>query len=93
MDFLPEELKQKLLHNGAPENRDKDHAPVVRLYLPGTVCEWLLSELEPDDNPDIAFGLCDLGLGFPELGSVSLSELASIRFSFQSVKRETTFQA
>jgi hypothetical protein len=30
-------------------------------------------------EPDILFGLCDLGMGFPELGSVRLSELQSVR--------------
>jgi hypothetical protein len=28
---------------------------------------------------DLAFGLCDLGLGCPELGYVSLTELRSVR--------------
>ncbi len=45
---------------------------------------WLQrnSPLGPDSiSPDRAriFGLCDLGMGFPELGYVSLSELASVR--------------
>ncbi len=35
-------------------------------------------KLHPND-PDIAFGLCDLGLQCPELGSVRLSELESYR--------------
>lgn len=39
---------------------------------------WLLTELDPED-PDRAFGLCDLGLGSPELGYVSLAELAALR--------------
>ena len=39
---------------------------------------WLLTEVDPTD-PDRAFGLCDLGLGLPELGWVSLTELCSIR--------------
>ena len=30
-------------------------------------------------NEDILFGLCDLGMGFPELGYVSLSELQEVR--------------
>lgn len=38
---------------------------------------WLLTELDPEDG-DTAFGLCDLGLGMPEEGTVRLSELASI---------------
>ncbi|MCB1781684.1 MAG: DUF2958 domain-containing protein, partial [Candidatus Competibacteraceae bacterium] len=39
------------------------------------------TELDPED-PDIAFGLCDLGMQCPELGSVRLSELATIRGRF-----------
>lgn len=48
--------------------------PVVKLFTPDTDCTWLLSELDPTD-PDLAFGLCDLSLGTPELSSVRLSEL------------------
>ena len=48
--------------------------PVVKLFVcVGGNATWLLTELDPETN--IAFGLCDLGLGFPELGSVSLTEL------------------
>jgi hypothetical protein len=32
----------------------------------------------PEDT-DRAFGLCDLGQGFPQLGYVSLAELATVR--------------
>lgn len=94
MGLLTEPQKQKLMHNGKPENRDKDHAPVVHLHIPGTNCSWLLSELIPNNEPDIAFGLCDLGMGFPELGSVSLSELESVRKgkSF-AVERDENFEA
>ena len=38
-----------------------------------------MTELDPE-CPDIAFGLCDLG--HPELGSVSISELESVRGPF-----------
>ncbi len=55
-----------------------DPRPVVKLFTPDANATWLLTELDLDD-PDIAFGLCDLGLGFPELGSVSLAEIASVR--------------
>ena len=57
---------------------EPDFLPVVKLFTPDAGCTWLLTEIDPDD-PDIAFGLCDLGIGYPELGSVSLSELASVR--------------
>ena len=55
-----------------------DHPPLVKLFTPWAGATWLLSELYPGD-PDVAFGLCDLGLGFPELGDVRLSEIASLR--------------
>lgn len=52
--------------------------PVVKLFAPWGAATWLLTELDPEDE-DIAFGLCDLGMGCPELGSVRLSELESVR--------------
>lgn len=78
MDLFTEEQYQQLLKNGSPEYRDQDHPPVVQLTLPGTDCVWLLSELEPE-APNIAFGLCDLGMGFPELGYVDLEEIKTVR--------------
>lgn len=57
---------------------EPDVMPVVKLFTPDAACTWLLSELDPDD-PDIAFGLCDLGLGCPELGSVRVSEIEAVR--------------
>jgi glycine/D-amino acid oxidase-like deaminating enzyme len=50
----------------------------VKLFCPWGGATWLLTELDPQD-PDIAFGLCDLGMGEPELGNVSLSEIAAVR--------------
>ena len=38
----------------------------------------VVNSVDPDD-PDLTFGLCDLGHGFPELGEVRLSEIASLR--------------
>ena len=54
-----------------------DFEPVVKLFTPDGNATWLLTELNPNIN--LAFGLCDLGLGEPELGYVSLSELATAR--------------
>lgn len=77
MKFLTDVQKEQLLKNGSEDNRDQDHAPIVKLFIPNTNAIWLLSEIEPA-NPTIAFGLCDLGLGFPELGYVDLEELNEI---------------
>ena len=55
-----------------------DFIPVVKLFTPDAGATWLLTEIDPDD-PDVAFGLCDLGVGCPELGYVLISELALVR--------------
>lgn len=82
-DLIPAELRARMLDNGrrsaAGENHDPP--PVVKLFTPDAGATWLLTELDPA-NPDIAFGLCDLGLGCPELGTVSLAEIAALRGAF-----------
>ena len=45
---------------------------------PDAGATWLISEADPEDE-DLFFGLCDLGLGSPELGYVRLSEIKSVR--------------
>lgn len=55
-----------------------DHAPVLKLFTPDAGATWLISEVDPDD-PDRLFGLCDLGLGSPELGYVSLTEITALK--------------
>ena len=79
----------KLLDNGSPENRDKDHYPVVKLFTPDANCTWLISEIE---CLDIAFGLCDLGMGFPELGYISIPEIVALRGTLGlPVERDLSF--
>src|SRR5215813_9995896 len=85
MKLLTADIRKQLLRNGrlhqqCDETGEEklDFMPLVKLFTPDAGCTWLLTEIDPDD-PDIAFGLCNLGMGHPELGSVSLSELASVR--------------
>tara|TARA_R110000824_G_scaffold401491_1_gene612469 strand:- start:75401 stop:75769 length:369 start_codon:yes stop_codon:yes gene_type:complete len=88
MKLLTKEQRERLLKNGAanaarlaePDNEGETHDfyPVVKLFCPWGGGTWLLTELDPEE-PDIAFGLCDLGVGCPEMGTVRLSELEAIR--------------
>jgi hypothetical protein len=81
MKLFTQDQERRLLAQGranAGHEESEDFKPVVKLFCPWNGATWLLSELDPDDT-DIAFGLCDLGMGFPELGKVSLSELAAVR--------------
>ena len=97
--FLPDELRQQLLANGREQQtvkgtaNERDFAPVVKFFSPYSNAVWLLTELDPD-NPDIAFGLCDLGAGFPELGDVSLAELEGLRGAggLPLIERDEYFQ-
>lgn len=85
MKLLTDSQREALLKNGRVRRwideqgeADVDFIPVVKLFTPDANCTWLLTELDPDEQ-DLAFGLCDLGLGFPELGYVSLAELSRLR--------------
>ena len=80
MNLISDELRAQMLANGRQSLSDEgfDPPPVVKLFTPDAGATWLLTEIDPGDE-DHAFGLCDLGLGFPELGYVSLSELMTVR--------------
>jgi hypothetical protein len=75
---------------GKPE---PDHKPVLKIFNPAGAATWLITESDPDD-PDCLFGLCDLGMGSPELGSVLASELSSVRGRFGlPLERDLWFSA
>ncbi|MFT4026738.1 MAG: DUF2958 domain-containing protein [Novosphingobium sp.] len=50
-------------------------------------------EFDPQE-PDILYGLCDLGLGEPELGTVSLAEIEALRGPLGlPIERDLYFEA
>ena len=85
MKLLPQELKAKLLKNGAVnaaniarDGKTVDFPPVVKFFAPGGAATWLVSEMDEDENR--MFGLCDLGMGCPEMGTtISLHDLSTVR--------------
>ncbi|MGX5806008.1 DUF2958 domain-containing protein [Bradyrhizobium sp. Arg314] len=98
MQLLTRDLREQLLANGRQQQPlrgttgEIDFVPVVKLFTPDAGATWLLTEIDPED-PDIAVGLCDLGLGCPEIGSVSLAELGSVRGRLGlPVERDRQFQ-
>tara|TARA_R110000823_G_scaffold192884_1_gene324465 strand:+ start:2642 stop:2977 length:336 start_codon:yes stop_codon:yes gene_type:complete len=66
-------IRNKLEENYANQNPEggKDFKPVVKLFNCFGQGTWLLTEI---DEHDIAYGLCDLGMG-AELGYVCITEL------------------
>ncbi len=75
MTLITQEQRAQLLANGALSNTDEsyDPPPVVKLFTPDGS-----ASLDPD-RPDVGFGLCDLGVGCPEMGSVYVSEILDVR--------------
>ena len=75
--------REQMLKNGQEQREAQqkgeclDLKPVVKLFTPDAQCTWLLTELYPNDT-DVAFGLCDLGMGCPEIGDVRISEIEAI---------------
>ena len=100
MKLFTKHIHEKLLKNGRIhaqfiQSGEAEIAflPVVKLFTPDGACTWLLTELDPEE-PDIAFGLCDLGMGCPELGTVRISELQSVRGALGlPVERDRYFTA
>lgn len=89
MKLLTKEQRTKLLKNNATPDEDKK--PVVKLFSPVGAATWLLSSI---DENDIAFGLCDLGMGEPELGFVCLQELEEIKLPLGlTIERDIHFKA
>jgi len=92
MNLLTYAVTERLLNNGAVPD-GTDHKPVVKFFTPDAGATWLITEMSPDE-PDSLFGLCDLGLGSPELGTVSLLELKGLRGNLGlRVERDRHFKA
>ena len=77
MKLMTKEQLSELLRNGDAWGEDHDHPPVVKWFTPDADCTWLIGEVDTLD-PDRAFGLCDLGMGRPELGWVRVSDIEKL---------------
>lgn len=101
--FLTDAAFARLIENGKkqaeryadPANVDGetyDFEPVAKIFTPFKSCTWLLTEIDPEE-PNIAFGLCDLGQGYPEIGSLCLDELAAVAQSVTPIEADRHFKA
>ncbi len=79
MKLITKEVRNKLVSNfrAHEKGEDLDPKPALKLFVPWGAGTWLFTEL--DEKGGILFGLCDLGMGFPELGYASLEEIEAIR--------------
>jgi hypothetical protein len=94
--LLTPALKARLIANwekNIPSNGEIDHMPVIKCFTPDAQATWLFTELDPSDG-DTLFGLCDMGLGLPELSYCSLEELETVTGPFGlHVERDLHWEA
>ena len=82
MQLLTKPIREKLITNYKQSNQPGyDPIPVVKFFTPDAGATWLIADMNPQD--EILFGLCDLGLGCPELGYVGLDDLSQLRGPFK----------
>ena len=89
---LLDSQRAQLLANGRNRRSASEVKPVVKFFNPCGAATWLFTEL--DENGDTLYGLCDLGMGEPELGYASLSEMMAVRLMFGLyIERDAHFTA
>ena len=79
MKLITKELAVKLEAGRVAERAGKPAIPVMKLFNPAGAGTWLVSSIDSDG---IMFGLADLGMGFPEMGDISLAELEDLELPF-----------
>jgi hypothetical protein len=78
MKLITAEIQKKLEKNYQNYENTGEIGNVVLKFFGGSNCTWLITDIDP--NGDTMHELCDIGHGFCEFGTVSLSELKALRF-------------
>lgn len=71
--------------DGTPASEKRVALRIFGAHSPGI--EWLVFEYAPETG--VIFALCDLGVGYPELGYVTLDELAELDVEIEPGYRVT----
>ena len=79
MKLLTKFIKEKLEKNFRRTMETGESGDVVLKLFGGSSMTWLITDIDPDDGNTMN-GLCDIGMGCCEFGSVSLSEITSVKF-------------
>ena len=92
MKLITKVIQTKLENNYKVASETGEYVPVVLKLFGGSNKTWLITEMEPDG--DTLRGLCDIGMGCCEYGTVSLSQLAQVRFKpfGLGIERDRYFQ-
>lgn len=74
--LMTKALETKMTKNFKAGEGTMDTVPCVKLFTPDAGATWFFSEYDPVSR--CFFGLCDLGLGYPEMGYASRDELEAL---------------
>ena len=79
MKLMTQKQERKMVDNHQKQMAGIEHNPdpVIKLFTPDAGATWYFSEYDPDRR--VWFGLCNLGLGFAELGYASRDEIEALR--------------
>ena len=78
MKLITAAIRKKLEANFKKTSATGETVPVVLKLFGGSCFTWLITDIDTDG--DTMMGLCDIGQGHCDFGSVSLSKLSSTRF-------------
>jgi hypothetical protein len=78
MKLITAAIQKKLEKNFKQTLETGKSGDVVLKLFGGSNCTWLITDIDTDG--DTMSGLCDIGQGYCEFGTVSLKELQSVRF-------------
>lgn len=80
---IPDDIITKLKAQALAPDDFPDPLVYLKLFTPDAQATWWITEWHDEGDGEIQlFGLCDLGLGFAELGKVSLDELKQVRGAY-----------
>ena len=86
MKLITKELDTKLTKAGY----DGETA-IMKLFCPWGSATWIITGRDPE-QPDVLYGVADLGMGCVEAGSIYLPELVKIRhWSGLKIERDMHF--
>ena len=94
MKLLTDEIKSALPPLYSTEG-DGDKQIVCKFFNPVGAGTWYVCEGQEQANGDwLLFGLCDLGLGMPEWGYISVDDLESVSLPFgMGIERDLYFSS
>lgn len=89
MKLLTKAIEKALAKDGLTGQNAE--VPICKFFNPCGAATWLIFAREKDE-PDVLWGLADLGMGCVEYGTISLSELQNLRLPFGlTIERDLHF--